>query len=120
MKSENPSVEWYQKSGKQFLKFIFGEKLTEKEAEVAVVEWNEAFQSKKDQKIVLIWDCRKMKGYETGARLKWTNALKDMKSQIAKIWLISDSTFIKVGASVMATFSSLNINAISSESEIVI
>jgi hypothetical protein len=120
MKSENPKIEWYEKSGKQCLKFIFGEKLTEKEAEIAIAEWGEAFQSKKDQKIILIWDCRKMKGYETGARTKWTDALKNMKSQIATIWLISDSAFIRIGASVMAMFSSLNINAISSESEIAI
>ncbi len=59
-----------------------------------------------------------MRGYETGARTKWTEALNEMKSQIGKIWLISDSAFIRMGASVMAMFTSLEINPVSSESEI--
>ena len=120
MKSEIPSIEWYQISGKEYLKFIFGEKFTEKEAEVAIEEWTELFNSKDNKKIILVWDCRRMKGYETGARTKWTQALKELKPQIDAIWLISESAFIKMGASVMAMFSNINIKPISSEKEIVI
>ena len=61
-----------------------------------------------------------MKGYESAARAKWTDALKEMKPQIGTIWLISDSALIRMGASVMSMLSSINIKAISSESEIVI
>ncbi len=120
MKSENPRIEWSQRSGKQCLRFTFGERLTENEAEVAIREWRAAFQSKVDQSIILIWDCRKMKGYDSGARSKWTEALKEMKSQIGTIWLITDSTVIKMGASVMGMISSLNIKAVRAESEIVL
>ena len=120
MKSENPRIEWSEKSEKQCLRFTFGEKLTAKEAEVAIAEWREAFQSKKDEPIILIWDCRKMKGYESAARTKWTEALKELKPQIDTIWLISDSTLIRMGASVMGMLSSINIQAVSPESEIAI
>lgn len=120
MNDENPKIEWSQKSGKECLRFVFGERLTLKEAEVAIVEWRKAFQSKADKSIILIWDCKKMKGYDNEAKAKWTEALKDMKSQIDSIWLISDSALIRLGATVMGMFSSLEIKAIKSESEIVI
>jgi hypothetical protein len=106
-------------SRKTMLAVSFGERLKEKDAEAAIVDWRESFQSREDTKIALIWDCRRMKGYETGARLKRTNALKRMKSQIDTIWLISDSSLIRMGASVMAMVTSLKIKPISSESEIV-
>jgi len=120
MKNENPRIEWYEKSGKQCLKFTFAEMLTTQEAEAAIVEWRKAFQSKMDTSIILIWDCRKMKGYDSDARAQWTDALKEMKSQIDTIWLISASSYIKIGASVMGFFSSMDIKPIGCESEIVV
>ena len=118
--NKNPRIEWSQKSGRQCLKFTFEGILTSKDAAVAISEWKEMFQSKTGKSIILIWDCRKMKSYESGARVIWTNALKEMKSQIDKIWLISDSSLIRMGASVMGLVTSLDIKAISSESDIVI
>jgi hypothetical protein len=120
MKNQNPRIEWSQISGKECLRFIFGERLTVNEAEVAIEEWRKAFQSKIDKAIILIWDCNKMRGYDSDARVKWTVALKEMKSQIDSIWLISDSQVIRIGASVMGFFSNLDIKPISAESEIVI
>ncbi len=120
MKSINPSIEWFQKSGKQCLKFTFKEKLTAKEAEIAIKEWREAFQSKIDKSIILIWDCIKMKEYESDARVKWTAAIKEMKSQIDIIWLVTDSNIVKMGATLMGVATSLTIKAIRSENEIVI
>ena len=118
LKSENPSVEWSNITGDQCLRFEFGEQLTELDAVNAIAEWKEAFESKPGQKVCLIWDCRKMRGYETGARTQWTAALKEMKPQIGKVWLISESTFIRMGGAVMAMFTSLEIKPVSSESEI--
>jgi len=120
MKSDTPRIEWSEKSSKQCLQFTFGQALSEREAKIAIAEWKAAFRSKTNDSIILIWDCRKMKGYESPARAKWTDALKEMKSQIATIWLISDSAIIRMGASVMGMVSSLNIKSINSESEIVI
>ena len=113
MKNENPRIEWCENSGKQCLKFTFAEMLTTQEAEAAIVEWRKAFQTKMDTSIILIWDCRNMKGYDSDARAQWTDALKEMKSQIDTIWLISASSYIKIGASVMGFFSSMDIKPIS-------
>ena len=118
LKSENPSIEWSKITGEQCLRFESGEKLTELDTVNAISEWKDAFESKPGQKVCLIWDCRKMRRYETGARTRWTEALKDMKPQIGKIWLISESSFIRMGGAVMAMFTSLEIKAVSSESEI--
>ena len=118
--NRNPKIEWSQKRGRQCLIFTFEDRLTSKDADVAVEDWKRMFQSKAGESIILIWDCRKMKGYDSEARVIWANALKEMKSQIEKVWLISDSALIRMGASVMGLLTSLNIKAISSESAIVI
>jgi hypothetical protein len=66
---------------------------------------------------MLIWDCRKMRAYDSAARTKWTEALNEMKSQISTIWLISESPIIRMGASVIGLLISLKIKAIASESQ---
>jgi hypothetical protein len=114
----NPRIEWSEKSGKRCLRFTFGESLTEREAEFAIMEWKRAFQSTEDESIVLIWDCTEMKEYDKEARVKWTGALDEMKSQIDTIWLISSSSIIRMGATIMSMFSSLKLKAVSSESKI--
>ena len=102
------------------MRFIFGERLTEKEAVIAIQEWKAAFQSKMDESIVLIWDCKQMRGYENNARAHWIIALKEMKSQIDSIWLITDSAVIKLGAAIMGSLTSQTIKAVSCESEVVL
>lgn len=113
-----PQVDWYEKDGKKFLKFTFEEHLTERDADLAILKWKQAFQIRKCQSIDLIWDCRKMKQYESGARQKWTNTLFELKSQINSIWLITESSIIKMGASVMSMATSLNIKTVASENEV--
>ena len=119
MSDEKPKIEWLKKSEKQCLRFIFDETLTVPAAEAAIAEWKEAFRSVTEQSITLIWDCRKMKNYDGAAKDKWTSALKEMKTRIETIWIISDSAIIRMGASMMGLLTSLKIKAISSESEIV-
>jgi hypothetical protein len=117
---KNPIIEWSETSGKLCLKFTFEENLSLDEAVVAIAEWKRYFREKADKPIVLIWDCRKMKKYETAARDRWTAALKEMKKDIESIWLITDNLFIKFGAFIMSTLCSIKINVIHSEDEIFI
>jgi len=115
---ENPKIEWVGKFDKSCLKFTFVGMLVEQDAIIAIEKWKEAFQSKRGEEIVVVWQCLKMKGYDTESRVLWQEALKEMKSQIASIWLVTNSNFIKIGANVMSVFTSLNIRIVSSESEI--
>ena len=118
MSNENPRIEWSQISGREVLLFTFSELLTADEAEFAILLWRKEFQSKMDKPVTLVWDCKLMKDYESEAKERWTAALKEMKNQIETIWLISDSTIIRMGASVMGMFTSLKIKPVSSESQI--
>jgi hypothetical protein len=120
MKSNNLSLEWLNKANKNCLKFTFKETLTMQDAEIAIDEWRKMFQAKGNEPIVLIWDCRKMKGYESDVRAKWTEALKEMKSGIDTIWLISESVMIRMGASIMGMVTSLKIKTAVSEADIVV
>jgi hypothetical protein len=69
--------------------------------------------------ITLIWNCQEMTSYDTAARIQWQQTLKDLSDQIETIWLITDSRMIRMGAAVMALFSSLNIKPVDSEAAIV-
>ena len=120
MNNRNPIIEWSETSGKECLRFTFGENLTVDEALVAIAEWKNRFKEKADKPILIIWDCRKMRRYEQYARVKWIAALKEMKTDIKSIWLITDNLYIKFGASLMSTFTSIKINSVSSEDEIFI
>ena len=118
METDNPRIEWMKKSGKEYLNFTFKEKLTEQDARVTIEKWRKAFQSRSGEKIILVWDCMIMRGYENEARIQWQNALKEMKEQIASICLVTRSNLIQVGASVISVFTSLEIKTVGSVDEI--
>jgi hypothetical protein len=120
MISDNPIIEWCKKAEKHCLKFIFKEGLTEQDADAAIARWRQNIQTAEEKSIVLIWDCRKMKGYDSAARVKWTEALKQFKSRIETIWLISESPIVRMGASVMGLALSVKIKAIKSETDIAV
>ncbi len=112
------AMELKQQDGRTCLKFTFAQKLKKDEAHRMIAKWRQAFAARPGQRIVLIWDARELTGYESGARTAWQEALQEMKLQIDTIWLISKSSMISMGASVMAVFSSLDIKVVSTESEI--
>lgn len=118
MKQNELKIEWVKKAGKQCLKFTFGDNLTEADAEYGIKKWRDCFNSKSGESVTLIWDCKVMTGYNSAARNQWTDALKEMKPQIDTIWLITESSIIKMGASVMGMLSSFDIKVVKSESEI--
>ena len=115
---ENPEIEWIEKSGKTCLKFTFQGSFGEQEAKGAILKWREALSSKPQERVVHIWDCLAMKDYEQQARTMWSEACKDLKDQIDIIWVITGSMLIKMGATVISVFTSLNIKVVSSEDHI--
>ena len=119
MSNKNPQIEWSEISGKECLRFTFGENFTADEAMIAIEDWKNCFKGKSDKPIILIWDCRKMRRYELGAKEQWTNALNEMKAEIDKIWLISDSIIVSLGALIMGHVSKIKIHSVNSESKII-
>jgi len=115
---DNPKMEWIQKSGKNCLKFTFQESFKEQDAKIAVQKWREALASHPQERVVHIWDCLAMKDYEQQARSIWSETCKDLKGQIDTIWVITNSLLIKMGATVISVFTSLNIRVVHSEADI--
>ena len=115
---ENPQMEWTQRSGKNCLKFIFQEHFSKKDAGPAIEKWRVALAARPGERIVHIWDCLAMKDYEQQARTLWSEACKEFKDQIDVIWVITNSLLIKMGATVISVFTSLNIKVVSSERDI--
>jgi len=117
-KTENPVIEWVRIKDTDCLKFTFTGILNADEADIAIAIWRQEFASRKGEKTVIIWNCIKMLDYEPKARVKWQNTMKELKDQIASIWLVTDSLIIKTGAAIMGIFTSLDINVVSSEDKV--
>ncbi len=114
---ENPEIKWKILNNKEYLYFTFHDTLREKEASDSVIKWHELLNLK-NEKRELIWNCLDMKGYEPMARIIWQRAIKELKTYIDKIWLISDSTLIQTGARIMSLFTSFDLKVVKSESDI--
>ena len=97
--------------------FRFDERLTEQEAKDGIQKW-QTLCAGHNEKIGIIWDCEKMKGYESAARVLWQGELLKTKGSIEVIWLITTSGMIKMGASLMSMLMPFQIKYVESESEI--
>lgn len=115
---DNPKIEWIQRSGKSCLKFTFQGSFGTQDAQTAIVKWREMLASKPGERVVHIWDCLAMKDYEQQARTMWSETCKDLKDQIDIIWVVTGSLLIKMGATVISVFTSMNIKVVSSENDI--
>lgn len=114
----NPKIEWTEKGGKTCLKFIFQESFGTEDAKTAVQQWRDTLKQKPGERIVHIWDCLAMKDYEQQARTLWSETCKELGNQIDTIWVVTNSLLIKMGATVISVFTSLNIKVVSSEDDI--
>jgi len=115
---DNPQIEWIQKAGKNCLKFTFQQSFKEQDAQAAIERWRAALATRPQERIVHIWDCLGMKDYDQSARTMWSDACKELKGQIDVIWVVTNSLLIKMGATVISVFTSLNIRVVSSEADI--
>lgn len=110
----NPTIGWSEISGKKSLKFTFTGQLTVDEAIEAIGKWRTICSSKIDGKIVMVWDCLEMTGYDPQARNEWQKALKEMKIHIDSLWVVSESSLIRMGTMAMAMFASYKIKVVAS------
>ena len=113
-----PGIIWSRQRKEPHLWFVFHGKFTTNDAEAGIEAWRGEFIALEGKSALLVWDCRKMEGYEAAARSKWMVTLKELKPQIIQIWLISHSSFIRMGASFMGMVTWLKTNAANSEEEI--
>jgi len=118
MSADKPKLEWTEIKGVSHLKFVFSQHLNADDCRTVIAEWRQAFDERPGREIPLIWEASSMKGYDSEARKMWQEAMSDMKDRIEVVWLVTDSSIVRMGASVMSMFSSTSINVVKSEDEI--
>jgi hypothetical protein len=74
--------------------------------------------SKYPGKVTFVWDCRKMTGYDSAARLRWQEALRADGKRIVEAWVVSDSMLIRMGASVIGLFARFPVRACTNLEEV--
>ncbi len=114
----NPIIEWKIISDEPCLYFIFTGTLTENDAVLAIGKWKKLISEKNHPKLKLVYNCLEMDGYDKRARVIWQNTILELKDQIDEIWVIAKSNLIKIGASVMGTFTKFKIRVVESEQDI--
>ncbi len=113
-------LSWVEKSGKKYLRFSFRGNLTEEIAKSTIDNWMTECKTnlEEDEKIGLIWNCLEMKKYSPMAAKLWKNALKECNIDMEEIWLVTTSSFFKMGARTITMLTKYKLKTVSSESEI--
>jgi ABC-type transporter Mla MlaB component len=115
--NQNPEISWKYFGDIPCIHFAFKGKLTKAEALNAIEKWKQ-YSAFRNNKNILIWDCKGMKDYDSSARHVWQNAMNELKGEIEEIWIIADSLVFKATAKVMSLFTSIEIKIVSSEEKI--
>jgi hypothetical protein len=113
-------VERISLNNKECLRFNFNGVLNQKEAIRTCNEWVAISNLDKSKKFVIIFNATKMVDYEPMTRNNFQNTMKELKSQIDQIWVVSNSSLIRGGAAIMGMLTSFTIKAVDSEEHIVI
>jgi hypothetical protein len=112
MDSERVEVFLAQHGGKKCLEFRFPQELTVAAAEAAIREWRSEIGAMGTEPLTVVWDCRRMKGYDSQARRVWQDALQELKARIGTIWMVSGSPFVRLGAMLMGKALSIEIRSV--------
>lgn len=89
---------------KHFLIFEFRNHFSIAAAEAAVACWV-ANDQKHQRKAIHIWNCKRMSGFDMGAKKIWMNQMKASGDQIDRIILVSEMVLIRGAARLMSKFS---------------
>lgn len=116
---ETVDISWKSANNKKYLKFDFRGALSEEIAQVAITSWQKEFaRLNSGEKVDLIWNCLEMNKYSAKAAKMWKQAMNEFKDQTADVWLVTNNTFIKMGAKTVTFLLPINLKVVSSEYEI--
>ena len=105
---------------KPCLKITIKGVFTQKYALELCDEWKILFSSDKNKSYQIVINAKEMVDYETIARSYFQKTIKEFKTQIEKMWIVSDSKLITSGAALVRVFTSLSISSVSSEDKIIL
>ena len=69
----------------------------------------EAFSEKLEIPRDVIFDVRKMQGYESGARRAWQQTLWPLRDHILSLTVVGGNALVRMGATVLGTFLGLSV-----------
>jgi hypothetical protein len=114
------SVQVVQKNDRPYLQFDFTGHLDEATAIDAILKWKKEVANLQPgrSKVDLIYNCISMSGFDTGARKKWQEAMKELQPYTDVIWIVSDNIFIIGAAKTMGVLTRYTIKAVRSLDEV--
>jgi hypothetical protein len=116
----NVSVQLIRKNEKLYLQFDFVGHLDDATAVQAIGEWRRRLGSlhPPDAKVDLIYNCMSMTGFDTAARKRWQQTMKELQPRTDVIWIVSDNLFIIGAAKTMGILTRYTIKAVKSLEEV--
>lgn len=116
----NVSVQLIQKNEKLFIQFDFTGHLDEPAAVKAISEWRKELSNihTPNAKTDLIYNCISMTGFDTAARKRWQETMKELQPRTNVIWIVSDNIFIIGAAKTMSILTRYTIKSVKSLEEI--
>ncbi|MBN2407738.1 MAG: hypothetical protein JXJ19_08575 [Elusimicrobia bacterium] len=117
MNAVNPTIEWKTVEGRSCLYLTFSGKFTYSDGVPAVKKMTGELNSRPG-KSTLIFNCLDMEGYDNKGRIAWQHAMTGLKDRISDVWVITDSSLIRVGVNVLKVFTKFDIEVVKKEEEI--
>jgi len=118
--TDKVSVQLIRKNNKPHLQFDFKGHLDEASAVKAIDEWRKGLAnvSPPNTKVDLIYNCISMTGFDTSARKKWQQAMKELQPRTNVIWIVSDNIFIVGAAKTMGVLTRYTIKSVRTLEEV--
>ncbi len=105
----NPTFEWQDRKDERYLLLHFARHFSAESARDAIRTISPMIM-KTEGKITMVWECSDMAGFDQAAREAWQIFVKDIKSKIERIHLVSNKLLIRSGAVVVGIFAGIKIN----------
>jgi len=104
----NPQIEWRDVKDQRYLLMHFTGHFSADNARNAISTISPLI-TKAERKITMVWECTGMAGFDIAAREAWQIFIRDIKSKIEKIHLVSNKLVIRSGAVVIGIFAGIRI-----------
>ena len=104
----NPKIAWRDMKDQRCLFLHFDGHFSADHAQQAISVISPMVE-KTEGKITMVWECSDMAGFDTAAREDWQIFIKDIRSKIERIHLVSKKIVIRSGAMVIGIFAGIKI-----------
>lgn len=104
------------RSGKPYIQFDFTGYFDHPAALQGAEQWKALMKG--DTKRDLIFNCAEMHGFDSTSRQLWQAVMKEHKSRIGNIWVISNNSFILAAAKTMGLLAGFSIKVAKSLDQI--